>query len=159
MINYDQVEYPPQTPPWNAFSFPMAHLDWRTVGQFYLEQHLTWYRCLEESEVEAYIADYPEPVDWRHWYEFVRLSPNDVARKEEIQDIFVQMREDRESLYLPAEYQRGLACEERGELLQAMRHFRNVFAQDLAKESEIVIDAAKRFERVRKEVMAQEQSR
>jgi hypothetical protein len=134
-------------PPWHAYPYPWGSLGWRMgSGESYWQEFSDWFRSLSLEARAAYGANYPEPQDWKYFYEFILLAPDDEQRRMEL----IELIDASQLEYQKAEYQRGRSAEEVGESSEAMRCYGNVIKhgdfQDAASRYEILWQ--KRQERV-----------
>ncbi|MEM8789813.1 MAG: hypothetical protein AAGE76_16285 [Pseudomonadota bacterium] len=63
-------------PPWTSFpEYSRYSMGWRMgSGEDYWHAFHSWIRSLESQDAEAFISKYPEPEDWKGFYDIIRFG-------------------------------------------------------------------------------------
>jgi hypothetical protein len=108
-------------PPWKVFEMSQTSMGWRMGGgEGYLCKWTTWFQQLNQEEQQAYIAQYPEPEDWFHFY-----PQNSHQSKEESYARVEQTRTLR-TTYCDLQYELAMLHEEAGHYQHAVMHLGNI---------------------------------
>ena len=132
---------PARQPPWQVFPYPWGSMGYRMgSGQDYWQEFSDWFRSLAPDARANFSTENPEPADWRYFYEYLCLDPNDDARHDRLYLLIATNQRE----YQAAEYECGRAAEEAGDRSAALRHYRN------ADQHGDFQDVAERYERLRR---------
>lgn len=63
-------------PPWIEFpELPSHSMGWRMgKGESYLDEWVAWLRGLNDTEMEQYANQWPEPEGWSGWFNYVNCG-------------------------------------------------------------------------------------
>jgi hypothetical protein len=109
-------------------------------GEAYWQEFTDWFRSLAPDARARFVAENPEPADWRYFYEYICLVRNDESGHARLYPLIVA----NQRAYQATEYERGRVAEENGELSVALRHYGN------ANQHGDFQDVAERYERLRR---------
>ncbi|MGF1581530.1 MAG: hypothetical protein ACFCD0_19560 [Gemmataceae bacterium] len=109
-------------PPWMVFSYAWGSKGWRTGGgEMYWIQFTEWFRSLTVDSREQFITDYPEPPDWKYFYEYIGLPQADRKGRDRLHPLITANWQ----AYQSTEYEKARAAEEDGQIATALYHLQN----------------------------------
>jgi hypothetical protein len=108
-------------------------------GEAYWQSFADWFRSLAPQARGHFVAEHPEPPDWKYFYEYICLDQRD----EDGHDRLYALIAANWRKYQSTEYNGGRCAEEAGDFATAIRHYGHVIQHG------DFLDAQERYERLR----------